>query len=886
MGWLETLGIRRQKTRPVGTSLERDSSKREEEARRRAWAVKITIFVVLALLTLAAFPGSNFYDYTVQVGDQWRQETLEAPFGFAIYKHPDSLKAERRAVRNRTPPYFREVQNAKAQLRTNRDTVAQQFDRLFNTYKAYLFNKRRGNQAEARRDSQRFARLRRYVRPKLSPEQWQGLRASYRARLPGGAEQTSRETPTGPRLDDEVLQAAYSVGAQLQNVGVLNVPLDSVRTEKLIVRNEQAGTERTERKEYVYGLNEVNNYAREKFQNRFENAANRVDLAMAFFRAIFQPSLQYMRGTTVNNWQDRMERISPTRGKVAEGNVIVRKGQLMTRSIKRKLASLEQAKSERGMQNLFWQRRLGQFLLILATFLTFFLYLYLMRRPIFRDNALVFLIALLFAVIIGLFALALRMPTVAMYAVPVAIASLILAVMFDARVGLWGTLTLALIGGQLLGYDFEFFFATFFAGVLGILSVRDIKNRGRVFFSAVPVFIGYLIVLTATWLFLGTPTAQYTTDLLMTGINAVLVIMGVYPLIWMFERVFGRTTDLTLLELSDTNRPLLKELSIRAPGTFNHSLQVANLAEAAADAIGADALQVRVGALYHDIGKMLKPEYFAENQRQDHNPHEQLKPRMSALIIASHVKEGLEIGRQYNLPRRVLDFIPTHHGTSRIEFFYQKALEGRTGNASDVLESEFRYPGPRPFNKETGIMMLADSVEAASRSLDDPTRKRLRNLIDSIAETYIDDGQLDRTNLTFEDIDTIKETFLSLLTGIYHVRVKYPDQDEDEEGEQESKEEAGGEEGGAGDDDGVPSTSLENRRDSAPQPPDLEGDRAASDEEEAAASSNDEASDEQVEDDAPYEVGGNGQGEQERAAAEDEAERRRRGDEEGGEREE
>ncbi len=216
-------------------------------------------------------------------------------------------------------------------------------------------------------------------------------------------------------------------------------------------------------------------------------------------------------------------------------------------------------------------------------------------------------------------------------------------------------------------------------------------------------------------------------------------------------------------------------MSLRAPGTFNHSLQVANLAEVAAASIGANALMTRVGALYHDIGKMLKPEYFVENQRPGLNPHDQLKPRMSALIIASHVKEGLEMGRQHKIPRLVLDFIPMHHGTTRIEFFYRKALDEQAEESSPILESEFRYPGPRPNTKETGILMLADGVEAASRSLSDPTHKRLESLIEMIFNQRIEDGQLDDTHLTFRDLKQIKETFLSLLLGIYHIRVKYPE---------------------------------------------------------------------------------------------------------------
>jgi putative nucleotidyltransferase with HDIG domain len=243
------------------------------------------------------------------------------------------------------------------------------------------------------------------------------------------------------------------------------------------------------------------------------------------------------------------------------------------------------------------------------------------------------------------------------------------------------------------------------------------------------------------------------------------------------ERGFRVTTDLALLELSDTNRALLKELSLRAPGTFNHVLQVANLAEAAADAIGANALRARVGALYHDIGKMLKPEYFIENQQPGENPHDRITPYMSALIIASHVKDGLELGKEHGLPEVVLDFIPTHHGTTMMEFFYRRAKEQQGENDAPVDEAEFRYPGPRPSTVEQAIVMLADSVEAASRSLDKPTPRRLEALIDGIFKARSEDGQLGNSPLTFAELSRVKETFLSILCGIYHFRVKYPDQE-------------------------------------------------------------------------------------------------------------
>ena len=309
--------------------------------------------------------------------------------------------------------------------------------------------------------------------------------------------------------------------------------------------------------------------------------------------------------------------------------------------------------------------------------------------------------------------------------------------------------------------------------------MRDVKNRSHLVISAGLVLGAYVLMGFAYSMLRADPLeARIFLDLRSVFVNAVMLLLA-SPLLYGVERMFGVTTDIALLELSDTNRDLLKQLSLSAPGTFNHSLQVANLAEAAADVIGANALQARVGALYHDIGKMNKPEYFIENQQPGDNPHDRVKPRMSAIIIGSHVKEGMEIGKQYKLPRVILDFISTHHGTGLMEYFYRKAEESQAANEQPVDEAEFRYPGPLPATSEQAIVMLADSVEAASRSLQKPTPKRLKTLIDAILKSRTEDGQLADCSLTFADLSRIKETFHSILSGVYHFRVKYPDQEEE-----------------------------------------------------------------------------------------------------------
>lgn len=771
MGLLDKLGLAPKRARPVGQKLEKGRLA-DPNASRRNNLVKAAILLTLLILTFAAFPREDAYHFLVQAGDEWRDETLVAPFDFTIYKDQADVNAERQQVRFETEPIFRPHENALSDMAANRDTVVQQLERILDAYVSYRYNLQMGRPAEATRDSVNYHELRRISWLKATPEQWQLLTDTYAASQLGEEQQ-----PVNGVAYESLVAEAWEFGVQLVNHGVMDVPLDSVRAENVIISYPEENTEELVDKDSLFGLNEAYDAANRHFRDVYAGQPAVASLTYSIFRAIFVPTFVYQREYTWEKIQRRERTIWLTEGGVQEGETIVRRGETVTPETQRKLASLERAARERGGNVMIWRTVLGQFLLAIATYVLFFLYLFLLRRQIFTDNRQILLVSLLFAGIIGLYAIALRLPSVAMFVVPVAIASVLLTVVFDSRVGILGTLTLALLGGIYLRYDFEFTFATIFAGTLGVFSVRDIKNRGQFFLSAGLVFAGYLVVLIASWLVYDTSLPRFMTDLLMVGINSFLLIMA-YPLLWVFERAFDVTTDLTLLELSDTNRPLLKELSLRAPGTFNHTLQVANLAEAAADAIGANALLTRVGALYHDIGKMLKPEYFVENQRPGDNPHDHLKPRMSALIIASHVKEGLELGRQYNLPQRVLRFIPMHHGTTRIEYFYRKAVEQRKPEEPQVQESEFRYPGPRPDSKETGILILSDSVEAASRSLSDPTHKRLETLIDMIFKARIDDGQLDYTELTFRDLNLIKETFLSMLIGIYHVRVKYPGQKE------------------------------------------------------------------------------------------------------------
>ncbi len=733
--------------------------------------------VMVVAAAMIVFPRAQVYEYTAQVDDIWRQDNLHAPFRFPILKTERTMASERARIRTEIPPIFRDNPDAGQETRARVADLERMFEDLFAAYAAFQSNRLRGRDSLATQDSVTFRNLQSNMDISLRSSEWQRLLDSYVATVPGLV--TRSRTSDGERVDRRLLRDVLRLTTELQGTGILDVVKDSVSSESITVRSDLTRRQTEVSKRNVWGRNEALREIQTRLQSLYVADPELQSMGLSVFNHIVQPNLIYDERATMERWSEQENLIIPNQDIVRQNEVIVRRGDIITEDVQRKLLSLEAELRERSGAQLQWRRLLGQFIMTLGTFLIFYLYLYFLRRPIFDDNRLILLITLLMTGIIGLFGVALRLALVDMYIVPVAVVSILLTVMFDSRVALFGTITLGLLGGHLLNSDFSYAFATIFAGTLGIFSVRDIRNRSQFFLSAGLVFLGYVAVLSAGLLLVSKPLDRFTDELFFVTINAILLLLA-YPLLWVFERAFDVTTDLTLLELSDTNRPLLKELSLRAPGTFNHVLQVANMAEAASMAIDANALLTRVGALYHDIGKMLKPEYFVENQRSGVNPHDALKPRMSALIIASHVKEGIELGKQYKLPQAVLDFIPMHHGTTRMEYFYRRALDRQKAGESEVSEAEFRYPGPKPNSKETSILMLADSVEAASRTLENPTHKRLENLIEGIVEARREDGQLDDTELTFADLRVIKQSFLSVLLGTYHVRVRYPG-DEPEE---------------------------------------------------------------------------------------------------------
>lgn len=368
------------------------------------------------------------------------------------------------------------------------------------------------------------------------------------------------------------------------------------------------------------------------------------------------------------------------------------------------------------------------------------------------------------------------------YLIPVAAGGMLIRLVLDNEHAILFTIIFSILAGVIA--DGSLFYAAYTAlgTIVGVATVQQVKHRMALMWSGLTVGLINVASILAFLLLRGeffqsmTATAGTVLIGFGGGLLAGLLVLAILPV---FEAVFGYTTDIKLLELANLNHPLLRQLIMRAPGSYHHSMMVGSLCEAAAESIGANSLLARVGAYYHDIGKAKNPRYFAENQKPDENPHDNLKPNMSALIIKNHVKDGLEMARQHRLPSILQDFIAQHHGTSLIAYFYHRAKEMEDPDIPEVDEDDYRYPGPRPQTRETAICLLADGIEAASRAMRNPTPARLKGLVQTMINKAFTDGQLDECDLTLRDLNEIAKAFTRILTGIFHQRPEYPDEDED-----------------------------------------------------------------------------------------------------------
>ena len=415
---------------------------------------------------------------------------------------------------------------------------------------------------------------------------------------------------------------------------------------------------------------------------------------------------------------------------------------------------------------------------ILRLFLFGFLvgaYIFAFRSRMYRDMGQLVALMSVFVIFLAC-ASAVNRWGITLYLVPVAFVSVMATSLFDFRLGLAATVFAGILMSLVTDVDTRVLFASILAGAAAVMGLLRMRSRTHFYTVLVVVSAAYLVGIVAAELGRQTSFAGIYTPAMWAAVNALFSSLASMFLLPIFEALFNITTRFTLLELTDLNSPILKRLNIEAPGTYHHAMLLGNLVDTVATEIGADPLKARVMAYYHDIGKLLKPEYYSENQEAGFNKHEKITPQMSKTILISHVKDGVELARDEKLPDLVIDAIQQHHGTTVMAFFYQKALE--TDSHSSVNKDDFRYPGPRPSTRETALLMLADTVEPAVRSLKEPTPSSIRNMVAKLINIRAQEGELDESGLTLDDIAKIKEKSVAILTSLYHKRIAYPGQEE------------------------------------------------------------------------------------------------------------
>ncbi len=367
------------------------------------------------------------------------------------------------------------------------------------------------------------------------------------------------------------------------------------------------------------------------------------------------------------------------------------------------------------------------------------------------------------------------------YLITMSVTSVLTAVFFDMRVSFVTTVVTSILTSLIIGNNFLYIFVPMFSGLFTMYSVNRIRDIFQfIYKTLIYSFLGLLLPGAGFYLIYNSSVDELINILTQSGINSAISPLLALTILTVIERMFKTPTDVTLLQLSDMSNPLLKKLQIEAPGTYHHSITVGNLAEAAAEAIGANSLLARVGAYYHDIGKTFKAAYFIENQQNMANKHDKMAPNMSAFILSAHVKEGVKLAYENKLPEIIIDFIRTHHGVSRMEYFYNKAVNIVKGTDERVNESVYRYPGPKPHTKETAIVMISDIVEAKCRTESGANIDRFRQIINDIIMDRLQSGELDECDIKLNDLSKIREAMLPVITGMYHQRIKYPDKKDQE----------------------------------------------------------------------------------------------------------
>jgi len=680
-------------------------------------------FAASVLLVVAILPRQGYFKYEIQKGKAWLHPGLYAPFDFPVFKKVELIQVEKDSIINAFVPYY----SCDSLILPN------QLDKFVKLYEV----------------------------------KWNEFNRIQTDTLNENYIDFSNSKDVILIKCISIIKDIYKQGVVESSDKIIGQVLDSTGVKiyaDLNVKNQfQLASVFTLKHAYQNIIKQIEMLSgNNPFYKAFLASFNYNDFIVANLSYNFELSEKVLNA--------RLDEISINQGMIQSGNKIISKGEIIDDYTFRVLNSLKVEYESIVQKSLLWVI-IGQMIMVGLAFTVLFMFLYSFRHDILYNTLKTSFILFLVLFCIVLAVVVMEFTTESIYLLPFTLLPIIVRTFYDTRLAQFTYLITILIIGMIAPNSFEFIFISVIAGIVSILSLTNQYRRGRLFFTALLVFLSYSLAYIGIGLI---QEGQWQTieyrNIIFFGINGLLLLTS-YPLIFIFEKVFGFLSDATLLELSDTNQPLLRKLADTAPGTFQHSLQVANLAEEAARQIGGNTLLIRTGALYHDIGKMISPEYFIENLNTDHNPHDELEFDQSAAIIIGHVTKGIELARDNGLPEMIIDFIRTHHGTTTVQYFYRSYLKKYPKAEADIRM--FSYPGPRPFSKETSILMMADSVEAASRSLKIYSDQTISQLVDDIIDYQVNMDQFDDSSITFKDINTVKELFKLKLKNIYHRRISY-----------------------------------------------------------------------------------------------------------------
>jgi putative nucleotidyltransferase with HDIG domain len=722
--------------------------------RKRELAVRLCIAVLLGIALVLLFPKGRSLQFADMKEGSISTRRIIAPFTFEILRTKEEVRRDREIAAEKVYPVFN-LDNK--QIRNVIKEVEYFFEEVSSVRK---ISSKDSIKKQALRDSL----LNHFPVKALEIQYWDFLTNS-----------NGKIAAEKLRYFREVI---LKVIRDIMAVGILSIEKERVtipdRRLVLLEKNQEVIYQFSD----FYDLNESMEKVNVMMNDAYPEDGYFSQLGFGIINFFLRPNFIYNEEIHQERKARAMARVPLSSGFVRENEKIVDTNERITPEIRKKLVSLstkmaEKSMGEGGIKRVF--PILGKFAFVAVILFLLFTYIMMEKPVILRRNKSILLIALII-LFVSLTTFFIHKLEGSEYLAPIAVGAMLFATIFDSRIGYAGTAVLSVLVGGIWGNEFSLMAISFFTGVVGVLVIKRVRNRSQLIQTVFYMIGVYIFSITFMGFLSYQPFREIIQEWQYGALNGLFAPIISYGLLALIESSFDITTDFTLLELSNLNHPLLKKLSLEAPGTYHHSILVGNFSEAAAQAVGANSLLARVGSYYHDIGKLEKSEYFVENQFGGQNPHNKLTTRMSALILSNHVKKGSELAAKYHLPTAIRDIMIQHHGTTLMSYFFQKALS--TIGTEKVNENDYRYPGPRPQTKEAAIVMLADAVEAAARSLKDPTHSRLKGLIEDLVDERFQASELDETPLTLRDLQKIKESILKILAATFHARIEYTDLDD------------------------------------------------------------------------------------------------------------